>query len=68
MPEKTHEDLVHRHGGGEAGKSVVVNEYISHHPYPTWDQLMKLLEERERKGKARAGLAQEVKNKYIPSK
>ena len=75
MPHDTHEDLTRRHGedltrrhgDGVAGKSALLNEYLSHHPYPRWGQIVRLLEDREKKGKARAGLAQEVKDKYMTS-
>ena len=71
MPYSTHDDLIRRHGRGAQGKSALVNEYLSHHPYPRWSQIVQLLEEREKKGKARAGRAQEVKDKckkYMTSK
>ena len=67
MPFSTHDNLIRRHGDGAQGKSALVNEYLSKHPYPRWGQIVRLLEERERKGKARAGLAQEVKDKYMTS-
>ena len=65
MPLGSHDHLIHRHGA--LGKSVLVNEYLSHHPYPRWGQIVRLLENQESEGKARAGLAQEVKDKYITS-
>ena len=67
MPSNTHDVLIYRHGDGAQGRSALVNEYLSHHPYPRWSQIVQLLEEREKKGKARAGLAQEVKDKYMTS-
>ena len=67
MPPSTHDKLIRRHGDGAAGKSALLNEYLSQHPYPRWGQIVQLLEEREKKGKARAGLAQEVKDKYMTS-
>ena len=67
MPPNTHDDLIRRHGDGAPGKSALVNEYLSQHPYPRWDQIVRLLEWMDRKGKARAGLAQEVKDKYMTS-
>ena len=67
MPRDTHDNLIRRHGNGAQGKSALLNEYLSHHPYPRWSQIVRLLEERERQGKARAGLAQEVKDKYMTS-
>ena len=67
MPYSTHANLIRRHGDGAQGKSALLNEYLSHHPYPRWDQIVQLLEVMEKKGKARAGLAQEVKDKYMTS-
>ena len=67
MLPSTHNNLIRRHGDGAQGKSALVNEYLSHHPYPRWGQIVHLLEERESDGKARAGLAQEVKDKYMTS-
>ena len=67
MPWGTHDNLIRRHGDGAQGKSALVKEYLSQHPYPRWGQIVELLEEREKKGKARAGLAQEVKDKYMTS-
>ena len=65
MPWSTHDDLIRRHGNGSQGKSALVNEYLSQHPYPRWGQIVRLLEEN---GKARARrLAQEVKDKYMTS-
>ena len=68
MPHSTHDNLIRRHGDGAQGKSALVNEYLSQHPYPRWGQIVQLLEWREKNGKARAGLAQEVKDKYVTSK
>ena len=67
MLSSTHDDLIRRHGDGVAGKSALLNEYLSHHPYPRWGQIVRLLEDRESDWKARAGLAQEVKDKYMTS-
>ena len=67
MSLDTHDDLIRHHGDGAQGKSALVNEYLSHHPYPRWSQIVRLLEKMERDGKARAGLAQEVKDKYMTS-
>ena len=67
MPPSTHDDLIRRHGDGAQGKSALVNEYLSQHPYPRWGQIVQLLGKREWEGKARAGLAQEVKDKYMTS-
>ena len=65
MPSSTHDNLIRRHGDGAQGKSALVNEYLSQHPYPRWGQIVELLEKREKKGKARAGLAQDVKDKWV---
>ena len=63
-PPDLHQLLIRHH---RDGKSALIKEYLSHHPYPRWGQIVELLEERESVGKARAGLAQEVKDKYMTS-
>ena len=68
MPLDTHRALQRRHGSEIALKIALIEEYLSHHPYPTWEPLIELVKDREREGKARAGLAQEIKDKYITSK
>ena len=68
MPLDTHRALHRRHGSRRVLKIALIEEYLSHHPYPRWEPLIELVEDRERKGKARAGLAQEIKDKYITSK
>ena len=67
MPLSTHYDLIRHHGDGAPGKSALVNEYLSQHPYPRWGQIVDLLEVMEKNREARAGLAQEVKDKYMTS-
>ena len=68
MPYGTHRALLSRHGRGRAGKIALVENYLSYHPYPRWEPVIELVEVRERSGLARAGLAQDVKDKYITSK
>ena len=65
MPRLTHDCCYHSHEA--QNKSALVNEYLSHHPYPRWGQIVELLEVMERFGKARVGLPQEVKDKYTTS-
>ena len=67
MPEHTYEGIIRRHGTGNEGRRQIFSELLSHHPYPRWELVVKLLERLEREGKARAGLAQEVKEKYLTS-
>ena len=67
MPSDTHSNLICYHGDGAKDISAIINEYLSHHPYPRWGQIVRLLMEREKKGLTRAGLAQEVKDKYMKS-
>ena len=68
MPYNTHLALHRRHGSRRVLKIALIEDYLSHHPYPRWEPLIELVEDRERWGKARAGLAQEIKDKYITSK
>ena len=51
MPYSTHDDLIHGDGDGAQGKTALVNEYLSQHPYPRWGQIVQLLEDREKNGK-----------------
>ena len=67
MPDETYNEIIRRHGTGSRAREKVFSEFLSHHPYPRWERVVKLLERLERKGKARAGLAQEVKEKYLTS-
>ena len=67
MPDETYNGIIRRHGTGNRGREKVFSEFLSHHPYPRWELVVKLLERLEEKGKARAGLAQEVEEKYLTS-
>ena len=68
MPRKTH-TIVSQHSEGTHGhKLAIIDELLTNHPYPRWEQWVDLLKHMERKGQARVGLAQEVKDKYITSK
>ena len=65
MPHETYNEIIGEHGTGSRGRGKVFSEFLSHHPYPRWELVVKLLERLECEGKARAGLAQEVKEKYL---
>ena len=67
MPYATYNELVSKYGTGKEGRRQIFSEFLSHHPYPRWELVVELLEELERQGKARARLAQEVKEKYLTS-
>jgi len=67
MPKYIYNKLVSKYGPGKEGRKQLFSEFLSHHPYPRWELVVELLEGLERKGKARAGLAQEVKEKYLTS-
>ena len=67
MPDKTYNEIIRRHGTGSRGREKLFSEFLSHHPYPRWELVVKLLEMLEREWKARARLAQEVKEKYLTS-
>ena len=67
MPDDTYNALVSKYGTGKEGRRQIFSEFLSHHPYPRWELVVELLEELERGGRARAGLAQEVKEKYLTS-
>lgn len=68
MPQATYDEIVNIYGKGTVGKRVLFSEFLSQHPYPRWEHIVELLETMERRRKARAGLAQEVKEKYLPCK
>ena len=67
MPFATYHSIVEKHGTGDEGRKEIFREFLSHHPYPTWEVIIKLLERLEDEKKARVGLAQEVKEKYLTS-
>ena len=67
MPNSTYNELVSKYGIGKEGRRQIFSEFLSHHPYPRWELVVELLERLEREGKAKAGLAQEVKEKYLTS-
>ena len=67
IPDHTYDKIVNIHGTGERGRREVFSEFLSHHPYPRWEVVVQLLERLEHEGQARAGLAQEVKEKYMTS-
>ena len=67
MPDATYNELVSKYGTEKEGRRQIFSEFLSHHPYPRWELVVELLEMLEREGKARAGLAQEVKEKYLTS-
>ena len=69
MPWNTHNTIVSQHSEGTHDcKVAIIDELLTNHPYPRWEQWVDLLKDMEGKGQARAGLAQEVKDKYITSK
>ena len=67
MPEEMYNELVSKYGTGNEGRKQIFSEFLSSHPFPRWELITDLLEELEEEGKARAGLAQEVKEKYLTS-
>ena len=67
MPTNTYDELVSKYGTGKEGRRQIFSEFLSHHPYPRWELVVELLDELERYGKVRAGLAQEVKETYLTS-
>ena len=67
MPDATYNELVSKYGTGKEGRRQIFSEFLSHHPYPRWELVVELLERLEPYGKARARLAQEVKEKYLTS-
>ena len=67
IPCATYNELVSKYGIGKEGRRQIFSEFLSYHPYPRWELVVELLKGLEHEGKARAGLAQEVKEKYLTS-
>ena len=67
MPAHKYNDLVKYYGTKDEAKLLLFTEFLSKHPYPRWELVVDLLEELEYFGKARSGLAQELKEKYLTS-
>ena len=70
MPHSTHDEIVSRHPGEEeAAKRLLVSEFLSHHPLPSWTHIVKLIRvlEGERGSGARKGTADMVSDKYLKS-
>ena len=67
IPFDTYNKLVSKYGTGKEGRRQIFSEFLSHHPYPRWEMMIELLVRLEHEGKARAGLAQDVKEKYLTS-
>ena len=69
MPYYTHDTVVRQHREVTHDcKLAIIDELLTNHPYPSWELWVDLLEDMEERGQARAGLAQEVKDKYRTSK
>ena len=67
MPAHKYKDLVKYHGTKDDAKLLFFTEFLSKHPYPRWELVVDLLNLLEGVGKARSGLAQELKEKYLTS-
>ena len=67
MPAHKYKDLVKYHGTKDDAQLLLFTEFLSKHPYPRWELVVYLLKGLERYGKARSGLAQELKEKYLTS-
>ena len=68
MPQATYDEIMQKYGSGITGKTALFSEFLFQHPYPRWELIVELLKILEGKGEARAGLAQEVEEKYLPCK
>lgn len=67
MPDDTYNAIVQRSGTGKNGKKALFLEFLRHHPYPRWENVIKLLQSLEKQDKAPPGCAEEVKENYLPS-
>lgn len=68
MLEPKYNAIVRKNGIGRVGRRAVFAEFLSHHPYLRWELVVELLERLEEEGKAKAGIAQEVKIYYLTGK
>ena len=67
MPAEEYNDIIKYHGTKDEAKLLLFKQCLLKHPYPRWELVVDLLERLEGKGKARPGLAQELKEKYLTS-
>ena len=69
MPRNTHNKIMRQYSKATYDcKLGIIDELLTNHPCPRWEQWVDLLKDMERRGQARSGLAKEVKDKYITSK
>ena len=70
-PYSIHDDIVSRHPGEEeAAKRSLVNEFLNHHPLPTWIHIVKLIRVLEgvKDSGVKRGTADKLFDKYYKSK
>ena len=66
MPPSLHDEIVAKFDE-EKVKSEIVSTWLSGHPCPTWEDVLKLLRWLERYGSGRKGAADEVEERYLKS-
>ena len=66
MPDSQHDEIVAKFDE-EKAKSEIVSTWLSGHPYPTWEHMLKLLRRLEEDGRGREGAADEVEERYLKS-
>ena len=66
MPFSQNDEIVAKFDK-EKVKSEIVSTWLSGHPCPTWEHVLKLLRELEEIGSGRKGAADEVEERYLKS-
>ena len=66
MPESQHDEIVAKFDE-EKAKSEIVSTWLSGHPCPTWEHVLRLLRRLETYGTGREGAADEVEERYLKS-
>ena len=66
MPRSQHNEIVAKFDA-EKAKSEIVSTWLSGHPCPTWEHVLKLLRRLEDEGRGRKGAAKEVEERYLKS-
>ena len=66
MPPSQHEEIAEKFQGEEA-KHKLITTWLAGHPYPTWEDVWRLLRMLEGVGSGREGAADEVGETYIKS-
>lgn len=67
MPVELYDEIVMRNDE-EGGKREIITKWLSGHPCPSWENVVKLLRTLKDRGRAKEGAAEKVEEKYLKSK